>query len=509
MNYKGYGLFLCLGLVFSASHSMDAPTNCGSKRERGEKKRAEARSADRSTKKQRTANASEAPTNFGNKRKRVETKRADARSADHLNKKQRTSHFLETIKEGDVEQVRALVAQDAGLVNATDNEGRYPIHRAAEAGHIAMLEYLLSQGTDINAPVRHGSQPIHYAAEGGHIAMVEYLLSQGADINASDRHGRQPIHYAAQRGHIPMLEYLLGQGADINAQDNAGQRSINRAAQVNRIDAMRFLIGNGVQLGFEIEWKGLLLALSTRTESDSLPIRLYGQSVEINLPQLFRMAAGQNRLGIVRTILDNHRGILSADGFIQALLGAATAGHRDIVNLIYVRMNREPSLRHYVPQALSQTLVRAVAQRQLDVIYAIIQRESTIVQGSHYSELSSDFSLLNEAESFLRKVLERYSELQIASDERLGTYQRILQTFEHRRNWRALLIPASSETQSYFSLLPPEIAEYVLNMLTYNYLYDLVAPGAYARSFLASALSSLSTIELTAMLLVLQRHRAK
>lgn len=65
-------------------------------------------------------------------------------------------------------------------------------HQAAYGGHLTIAKILLDRaktdGQDVKKMVdaqdAKGFTPLHYAALGGRDAMIEYLLSQGADIDA-------------------------------------------------------------------------------------------------------------------------------------------------------------------------------------------------------------------------------------------------------------------------------------------------------------------------------------
>ena len=43
----------------------------------------------------------------------------------------------------------------------------------------------LLQAEDVNRTLEGGRKPLHYAADCGHAEILEYLLSQGADVNVS------------------------------------------------------------------------------------------------------------------------------------------------------------------------------------------------------------------------------------------------------------------------------------------------------------------------------------
>ena len=55
-----------------------------------------------------------------------------------------------------------------------------PIHSAAKAGRIDVVEYLLEQRIDINSINILGETPLYIASSVGQTEMVKYLLSRGA-----------------------------------------------------------------------------------------------------------------------------------------------------------------------------------------------------------------------------------------------------------------------------------------------------------------------------------------
>ncbi|MBO9496775.1 ankyrin repeat domain-containing protein [Thalassotalea sp. G20_0] len=77
-----------------------------------------------------------------------------------------------------------------GVVNYT------PLHRAAYAGHLAIVETLLASGADPNMPGKDDHTPLHQAVTACLVAckdrnaIVETLLVNGADPNLRDKHGR-------------------------------------------------------------------------------------------------------------------------------------------------------------------------------------------------------------------------------------------------------------------------------------------------------------------------------
>ena len=82
-----------------------------------------------------------------------------------------------------------------------------------------VTEILLARGANVNAKSSDGKSPLHRAAEKGHVDVAEMLLVHFAKINAEDKDGVTPLHWATLGGHQATVELLLAHGADVTAQE--------------------------------------------------------------------------------------------------------------------------------------------------------------------------------------------------------------------------------------------------------------------------------------------------
>ena len=74
-------------------------------------------------------------------------------------------------------------------MSALDDEGATPLHRAAINNCLAIAEYLLENGADIESEDKHGFRPLHYAVRFLRRETALMLIEKGADVNAPVKPG--------------------------------------------------------------------------------------------------------------------------------------------------------------------------------------------------------------------------------------------------------------------------------------------------------------------------------
>lgn len=153
-------------------------------------------------------------------------------------------HIHDAAWRGDLDRVKELVENDPERVRQQDEEGRTPLHLAAEGGNHAVAEYLIARGADVNARDGQKRTALHLAVSRSSrpSPLIDLLLAGGADVNARDRDGNTPLHEAMREGAAEVAKLLVAHGARTNVMNKRGETPLSRGQEKAR-EEIKGLIG--------------------------------------------------------------------------------------------------------------------------------------------------------------------------------------------------------------------------------------------------------------------------
>ena len=132
-----------------------------------------------------------------------------------------------------IEAIKSAVRRDPAAVDAPDEEGQPPLHRAVSDNYYSLQEWLLDRGASPNGRNAKGETALHVAVSADHTKdrrTIRLLLRRGANPKLGREDGTTPLHVAAAYGTFPTLDALLEGGADPRARTYQDDTPLHLAA---------------------------------------------------------------------------------------------------------------------------------------------------------------------------------------------------------------------------------------------------------------------------------------
>lgn len=144
---------------------------------------------------------------------------------------------------GRVSTIMHLLARDPKLVDAHQGDGFHPLALACRFRHAEVVKYLLRAGALVNSPTRNKQKttPLHCAVEARDIEIVRLLLTHNADPNVRKSGGYTPTHIAAQYGDVDILRLLIFYGADTELKTEDGKTPLDLAQEASHTETVALL----------------------------------------------------------------------------------------------------------------------------------------------------------------------------------------------------------------------------------------------------------------------------
>jgi len=183
---------------------------------------------------------------------KAEKSGVDNKPAATENEGKPTKLLYQAAADGDIEQVKNLIAQGAD-VNASEGHEKWtpwtPLLAAAGRGHAQVVKLLLENGAKVDVGDSMGFTPLHHAIFNEDEETLRMLISGGADVNKRPNKGDDPpLFYAVWQFHA-VVKTLIDAGANVNAEGVGGEWTpLHHALQWSYADVAKQFIGTGVNI---------------------------------------------------------------------------------------------------------------------------------------------------------------------------------------------------------------------------------------------------------------------
>ncbi|MDA3913911.1 ankyrin repeat domain-containing protein [Oleiagrimonas sp.] len=234
---------------------------------------------------------------------------------------------------------RELIAAGASCA------GRGKIARVLAASDDPRAEQLalqmLEAGADPFGAYESGRTPLHRAAAGGHLALVDVLLSRGSNPNVQDDTGHTPLHAALEHSRpLPVVRLLVKAGADPEALAANNETPLGAVMDRNAPELLRWLRWNDRWTRPQRPLQPHDLPAAAACGDNEAVCKLLDldfavDSIDNQGASALLRAAGMGHLETARLLIEHDADIaLAARSGVTPLAAAANAGRSDMVALL-------------------------------------------------------------------------------------------------------------------------------------------------------------------------------
>lgn len=147
------------------------------------------------------------------------------------------------------ETLKYVVEVLRGDVNATNFQGRTPLHEAVTHNYVECCEFLLQCGADDSIQSATLSTAFHTAAACGSVECMEVLLQHSENplqkVNELDKNRSSALHKCAFDGDVRVSRWLVEHGAVVDSKDSMDVTPLLVAVKMGQKDVAKYLLEQG------------------------------------------------------------------------------------------------------------------------------------------------------------------------------------------------------------------------------------------------------------------------
>ena len=204
-----------------------------------------------------------------------------------------------------VAMIQTLLEQKAN-VNAPQADGMTALHWAAYHDDVKTVKQLIAAGADAKAATRYGVTPLSLACTNGNTAIVELLLESGADANSKLPGAETALMTASRTGRLGPVKALISRGADVNARERKGQTALMWAAAEGHVEVVDALLKAGADFRTSLPSGFTPLFFAVREGRTDVVLRLLKAGINVNDTMRLERKNGKATSPLILAIENGH-----------------------------------------------------------------------------------------------------------------------------------------------------------------------------------------------------------
>ena len=158
------------------------------------------------------------------------------------------SRLRDACREGKLEEVKYLIAENENCINERDLYGATFLHhtcRFNRPGNIDIVRFLTNIDRSlVNKKTNGGFTPLHYVCCYGNIEIAKILIENGGSkhINDKNRNGDTPLHLSSgNRKKLDIVKLLIKNGADTTITNNRSQTPLDCLFDEHKLEIKKII----------------------------------------------------------------------------------------------------------------------------------------------------------------------------------------------------------------------------------------------------------------------------
>jgi ankyrin repeat protein len=303
--------------------------------------------------------------------------------------------FLSSITNTNVPVLKLLIK--VSDTTAADNLSFGALHLAAYKSTKEVAQILIESGLDLHALDTYKMTPFHRAVRCSNVAVLEYILELGADINSTS--GDSPwtaLHHACKSANLATAKSLLAHGADIEAvvPNDVSTTPLLRAVINNKIDLVEFLLDNVANIApkaFNNYTALHICAWKNHPKICTLLLNRGGINIEaldnVGMTPLLRAANSDNSEPVALILIKHGANTNAKASTGENALRLFLRSDMKSLELLTVLLEKEADINAVDKDGLSP-LIKAVVYGQAPLVSAVLAKNPNI-ESTNNSQMTS------------------------------------------------------------------------------------------------------------------------